>query len=378
MEIKNFDTKKFVLCMIFLILLIAVVFNFSKVSLFVYLFLKALSPIFMGLVIAFILNLLMVKYEKLIFKKDIAKNKEITGLKRALSIFLTFLTLFLILTLIIMLLIPELLNSLKILVDNIGNYTIEIKRFGTKVLSENNVIENMFGEFMATWLTASKAIGKWFINVSPRIFTSAMGIFGSIFNFILGMIFSVYLLYNKENMLKSCKKVIYAYTSKKKANKIIEIYNKLINTFSKFVGGQLIEAVILGTLCTLGMLALRMPYAVLIGVVIGLTSLIPMLGAYIGAIPSTFLLLMEDPVLAILFVVFLIILQQIEGNVIYPKVVGSSIGLTGFWILFAVLVGGAIGGVLGILIGVPLCSVLYYLFKENVEKKLKHKKIKIS
>lgn len=378
MEIKNFDTKKFVLCMIFLILLIAVVFNFSKVSLFVHLFLKALSPIFMGLVIAFILNLLMVKYEKLIFKKDIAKNKEITGLKRALSIFLTFLTLFLILTLIIMLLIPELLNSLKILVDNIGNYTIEIKRFGTKVLSENNVIENMFGEFMATWLTASKAIGKWFINVSPRIFTSAMGIFGSIFNFILGMIFSVYLLYNKENMLKSCKKVIYAYTSKKKANKIIEIYNKLINTFSKFVGGQLIEAVILGTLCTLGMLALRMPYAVLIGVVIGLTSLIPMLGAYIGAIPSTFLLLMEDPVLAILFVVFLIILQQIEGNVIYPKVVGSSIGLTGFWILFAVLVGGAIGGVLGILIGVPLCSVLYYLFKENVEKKLKHKKIKIS
>lgn len=378
MEIKNFDTKKFVLCMIFLILLIAVVFNFSKVSLFVYLFLKALSPIFMGLVIAFILNLLMVKYEKLIFKKDIAKNKEITGLKRTLSIFLTFLTLFLILTLIIMLLIPELLNSLKILVDNIGNYTIEIKRFGTKVLSENNVIENMFGEFMATWLTASKAIGKWFINVSPRIFTSAMGIFGSIFNFILGMIFSVYLLYNKENMLKSCKKVIYAYTSKKKANKIIEIYNKLINTFSKFVGGQLIEAVILGTLCTLGMLALRMPYAVLIGVVIGLTSLIPMLGAYIGAIPSTFLLLMEDPVLAILFVVFLIILQQIEGNVIYPKVVGSSIGLTGFWILFAVLVGGAIGGVLGILIGVPLCSVLYYLFKENVEKKLKHKKIKIS
>lgn len=378
MEIKNFDTKKFVLCMIFLILLIAVVFNFSKVSLFVYLFLKALSPIFMGLVIAFILNLLMVKYEKLIFKKDIAKNKEITGLKRALSIFLTFLTLFLILTLIIMLLIPELLNSLKILVDNIGNYTIEIKRFGTKVLSENNVIENMFGEFMATWLTASKAIGKWFINVSPRIFTSAMGIFGSIFNFILGMIFSVYLLYNKENMLKSCKKVIYAYTSKKKANKIIEIYNKLINTFSKFVGGQLIEAVILGTLCTLGMLALRMPYAVLIGVVIGLTSLIPMLGAYIGAIPSTFLLLMEDPVLAILFVVFLIILQQIEGNVIYPKVVGSSIGLTGFWILFAVLVGGAIGGVLGILIAVPLCSVLYYLFKENVEKKLKHKKIKIS
>lgn len=378
MEIKNFDTKKFVLCMIFLILLIAVVFNFSKVSLFVYLFLKALSPIFMGLVIAFILNLLMVKYEKLIFKKDIAKNKEITGLKRALSIFLTFLTLFLILTLIIMLLIPELLNSLKILVDNIGNYTIEIKRFGTKVLSENNVIENMFGEFMATWLTASKAIGKWFINVSPRIFTSAMGIFGSIFNFILGMIFSVYLLYNKENMLKSCKKVIYAYTSKKKANKIIEIYNKLINTFSKFVGGQLIEAVILGTLCTLGMLALRMPYAVLIGVVIGLTSLIPVLGAYIGAIPSTFLLLMEDPVLAILFVVFLIILQQIEGNVIYPKVVGSSIGLTGFWILFAVLVGGAIGGVLGILIGVPLCSVLYYLFKENVEKKLKHKKIKIS
>lgn len=378
MTLRELDFKKLILLLTFFVFLVATVFNIGEVFKFIKIVLNVLTPIIMGFVLAFLFNLLMVKYENLIFKKQIKKGEDITGLKRIISISLTLLTVFIILTLITVLLVPELFNSLKLLVDNIGNYTEEIKKFGQKLMLENNIFENMYEEFMNSWMIASKAIGKWFIDISPSIFTSVMSLFGSIFNFVLGIVFAIYLLYQKERILMNTKKTLYAFAKKSRADKICEVSSLTLKTFKNFVGGQLTEAVILGTLCAIGMLALGMPYAVLIGVVVGLTSLIPMFGAYLGAIPSAFLLLMEDPILAIIFIVFLIILQQIEGNFIYPKVVGASVGLTGFWILLAVVIGGALGGVMGILVGVPLCSVLYYLLKEEVEKRLKKKKIKIS
>lgn len=272
-----------------------------------------------------------------------------------------------------MLLIPELFSSMKVLIDNIGNYTEEIKAFGQKVIEENNIFESAYKEFMSTWMDTSKSLGQWFVGASSNILTTTISIFGSIFNFVLGIVFSIYLLYQKEPILLNVKKTLYAYLPKKKADKISSISNITIKTFTNFVSGQVTEAIILGTLCTLGMLLLKMPYAILIGVVVGVTSLIPIFGAYLGAIPSAFLLLMEDPILAIIFIVFLIILQQIEGNIIYPKVVGKSVGLTGFWILLAVVIGSSLAGVAGVLIGVPLCSVIYYLLRDDVNKRIKQK-----
>lgn len=378
MNIKELDVKKAIIYSSIFVIIVALIFNINHVISFIGTVIGILTPIIMGVVLAFLFNILMVKYERLLFKKDIKKGVKIGGLKRALSIFLTLLTVILILTLIIMLLLPELFNSIKLLIDNIGNYTEELTKFGQNVVSQNELFKNGYEEFMTSWKSISERLGNWFIEASPSILNGAISLFGSIFNFILGIVFAIYLLYQKEKALLNVKKTLYAFVKKTHADKICEVSKLTLKTFTNFVGGQITEAVILGTLCTLGMLALGMPYAVLIGVVVGVTSLIPMFGAYLGAIPSAFLLLMEDPILAVIFIVFLIILQQFEGNIIYPKVVGASVGLTGFWILLAVVVGGAIGGVMGILIGVPLCSVLYYLLRDEVNKRLKKKRIKVS
>lgn len=378
MNIKELDVKKAIIYSSIFVIIVALIFNINHVISFIGTVIGILTPIIMGVVLAFLFNILMVKYERLLFKKDIKKGVKIGGLKRALSIFLTLLTVILILTLIIMLLLPELFNSIKLLIDNIGNYTEELTKFGQNVVSQNELFKNGYEEFMTSWKSISERLGNWFIEASPSILNGAISLFGSIFNFILGIVFAIYLLYQKEKVLLNVKKTLYAFVKKTHADKICEVSKLTLKTFTNFVGGQITEAVILGTLCTLGMLALGMPYAVLIGVVVGVTSLIPMFGAYLGAIPSAFLLLMEDPILAVIFIVFLIILQQFEGNIIYPKVVGASVGLTGFWILLAVVVGGAIGGVMGILIGVPLCSVLYYLLRDEVNKRLKKKRIKVS
>lgn len=378
MNLKEIDFKKAVLFAVIIILVIALVFNISSLLSCINTILGILTPIIMGIVIAFLFNILMVKYEKLIFKKDIKQGKQITGLKRALSIFLTILTVLLVLAFVFILLIPELFNSIKMLIDNIGNYTEELTNFGKEIATQNELFLNAYNEFVSSWVGISERLGNWFIKMSPSIFSGIIGIFGSIVNFILGIVFAIYLLYQKERTLLNLKKTLYAFVKKTHADKICDISKKTLKTFTNFVSGQLTEAIILGTLCTLGMFALGMPYAVLIGVVVGITSLIPMFGAYLGAIPSAFLLLMEDPILAVIFVIFLIILQQFEGNVIYPKVVGASVGLTGFWILLAVVIGSAIGGVMGILVGVPLCSVIYYLLRDEVNKRLKRKKIKIN
>lgn len=377
MNLKELNYKKITLLLTYLTILIAVIFNIQHVLEFIKSLFTIISPVIMGIVLAFLFNILMVKYEKLFFKKDLKNEKPITGLKRIASISATLLTVFIILALIFMLLIPELFSSMKVLIDNIGNYTEEIKAFGQKVIEENNIFESAYKEFMSTWMDTSKSLGQWFVGASSNILTTTISIFGSIFNFVLGIVFSIYLLYQKEPILLNVKKTLYAYLPKKKADKISSISNITIKTFTNFVSGQVTEAIILGTLCTLGMLLLKMPYAILIGVVVGVTSLIPIFGAYLGAIPSAFLLLMEDPILAIIFIVFLIILQQIEGNIIYPKVVGKSVGLTGFWILLAVVIGSSLAGVAGVLIGVPLCSVIYYLLRDDVNKRIKQKKLKI-
>ncbi len=377
MKLKDLDYKKILLLITYTIVLIAVIFNIKEIFGVFNKFIYILSPIITGIVLAFLFNILMKKYEKIMYKKDIKENKEISGKKRVLSITLTLVTVGVILIVISILLIPELINSAKVLVNNFGFYSEELKKLSVNMMDKNEMFQAIVKEVLNAWFNFSQNITKWIFSIAPKLLDSTVSIFGSIVNFVLGIIFSVYLLYSKERILRDTKKTLYAYVKKQKADKICDISSLTVKTFNNFVGGQLIEAVILGTLCSLGMFLLDMPYAILIGVVIGATSLIPIFGAYIGAIPSAFLLLMEDPVLALIFLVFLVILQQFEGNVIYPKVVGKSVGLTGFWILLAVVLGASLAGIAGVLIGVPLCAIVYILLKEEVDKRLKNKKIKI-
>lgn len=377
MNIKDMNYKKLMWLVTYIILLIAILFNLKEVLGVINKIFLILSPIIIGIVLAFLFNILMKRYEKLMYRKNIKEGKQISGKKRVLSITLTLITVGLILSLISALLIPELIDSGKVLINNLSFYSQQIKDFANNLMDKNEILSSTIKEIFASWLSISENITKWLLSMAPKIVNATTSIFGSILNFVLGIVFSVYLLYSKERILRNTKKTLYAYVKKDKANKICDISSLTVKTFNNFVGGQLTEALILGTLCSIGMFLLDMPYAILIGVVIGVTSLIPIFGAYLGAIPSAFLLLMEDPVLALIFIVFLIILQQFEGNVIYPKVVGKSVGLTGFWILLAVVVGASVAGITGVLIGVPLVAIIYALTKEEVEKRLKKKKVKI-
>ena len=186
---------------------------------------------------------------------------------------------------------------------------------------------------------------------------------------VLAVVFSVYMLSGRERLLHQCRKVLYAYLPERWAVRVHSVAKLSAVTFTNFVSGQLLEACILGGLCAAGMLFIQADYAPLIGVIVGISALIPVAGAYIGAGVSAFLLMMVSPVRALIFLVFLLVLQQIEGNVIYPRVVGTSIGLPGLWVLTAVTVGGGLFGLLGIMLSVPLCSVLYALLRQDVARR---------
>ena len=203
----------------------------------------------------------------------------------------------------------------------------------------------------------------------------AAGLIGGVFNFIVGFAFSTYMLLQKETLCQNAKKILFAFLDRGKAEVLISVGKLSNEMFAKFVSGQLTEAVIIGILCFLGMSLFSIPYAPLIATIVSVTALVPIFGAFIGTAFGAFLLLMVRPITAVWFVLFIIVLQQIEGNFIYPKVVGGSIGLPGIWVLFAVTLGGNLFGVMGMLLGVPISAVLYTLLRQSVFRRLKEKKI---
>ena len=368
---KEITRKNILIIITYTIILIFLLINFPQLFAILNKIIKALNPLFWGVFFAFIINLLMKKYEKLFYK-----SKEINGVKRAITLTLSILTILIVIAFIVALLIPELMKSTTLLVNNISVYSNKIINFGNDIIVNYN-LNSLYAGLIEKWTNISQNIGQYFIKILPNLFSGTISFFNSLINMSIGLVFAIYILFSKEKLLIDIKKIIRVFSNDKIYKKILKV-SKIINkSFSSFIGGQLIEAIILGTLCTIGMVILRMPYAILIGVVIGLTSLIPIFGAYIGAIPSAFILFMEDPILAVLFLIYLIILQQFESNVIYPRVVGKSIGLSGLFILLAVVLGASLGGIVGVLIGVPLFSVLYTLLQEYVNNKMKEKKLEI-
>ncbi|MBM6860610.1 AI-2E family transporter, partial [Clostridium saudiense] len=205
-----------------------------------------------------------------------------------------------------------------------------------------------------------------------------VGFTSGLVNFILSLIFSIYMLLNKERLQLGMKKVLYAFSKKNFADKVMYLGKIANESFSSYIGGQFIEAIIIGVLCFIGMLVLRMPYALLISVLVAVTALIPIFGAFIGTIPSAFIILIIDPMKALWFIIFIIVLQQIEGNLIYPKVVGSSVGLPPIWVMLAMLIGGNTFGLLGMLLGIPTFSVIYKVSREYINKRLNNKNIVVN
>lgn len=365
------DLKKWLILILVAIIGFWAINNFNTVGIVFGRFFNIVFPFVLGACLAFIFNIPMTFFEKKLLKNKKIKNKKLI---RILSIIFAAVVILLVFILIIGLIVPELVNIVNLLIDNIPYYIEEITNLiennADKFPDLNNVIQNINIDI--------ESIRNEIIDQIPTILTSSISLISSIINgittFFIAIVFAVYILIDKEKLAKQAKKIIYAYLSKEKNDKIINIGNTVNITFKRFFTVQCLEATILGTLCCIGMLILRIPYALQIGILVGVTALIPIVGAFIGTIIGAVLILSIEPIKVVAFVIFVLILQQIEGNFIYPKVVGKSIGLPGMWVLVAVTVGGAIGGILGMLLGVPIATIIYTLLKTDVNKKLKQKK----
>jgi len=319
-----------------------------------------ISPFVLGSALAFILNIPMTFFETKLSKIKDKKGKRLIkeNLNKIISLSLAIIVIVLIFSLIIKLIVPELINIIVLLIEKMPYYMEEISKFAndsTKDLPDiNTIIQNMDIDL--------EQIKSQMLSTVTSVLTSSItfiiNIVSGVVNFVIALIFAVYILMGKKKLKEQAKKLLYAYT--KKADKIIEIARISRETFRKFITGQVLEATILGTLCILGMLILRIPYAVPIGVLVGVTALIPVVGAFLGAVVGGILIVSASPVKVITFIIFIIVLQQVEGNLIYPKVMGNSVGMPGIWVLVAVTIGGSLFGILGMLIRTSNCINFIY------------------
>lgn len=371
---KDKTRKDIIIIISYIALVIFALVNFSKIFAFLGKVISIFSPFLLGIILAFVLNVLNNFIEKKIFGK-IKPSKIWNKVKRPLCITLSLILVFLTIFFVMNLLIPQLKNSASLFTDTLPAYKEDIigilNKFDVDESTVNKVGEYLdnFGKVITDYI---KGNSKDVITVTTEVATSVVNI---ISKGIITLVFAIYMIAQKETLSRQINKVMKAYLKPKTINKINTVGTLANKTFSNFVTGQCLEALIFGSLVFVGMLIFRFPYASTIGVLLGFTALIPIFGAFIGTAIGFILIMMVSPVKAILFVVFIIVLQQIEGNLIYPRVVGKSIGLPGMWVLLSVTVGGSIGGILGMLIATPLCSLLYALFTKMVNDRLKSNKI---
>ena len=363
---KDKTRKDIIIIISYIALVIFALVNFSKILAFLGKVISIFSPFLLGIILAFVLNVLNNFIEKKIFGK-IKPSKIWNKIKRPLCITLSLILVFLTIFFVMNLLIPQLKNSASLFTDTLPAYKEDIIGILNKFDVDESTV-NKVGEYLDNIKGNSKDV----ITVTTEVATSVVNI---ISKGIITLVFAIYMIAQKETLSRQINKVMKAYLKPKTINKINTVGTLANKTFSNFVTGQCLEALIFGSLVFVGMLIFRFPYASTIGVLLGFTALIPIFGAFIGTAIGFILIMMVSPVKAILFVVFIIVLQQIEGNLIYPRVVGKSIGLPGMLVLLSVTVGGSIGGILGMLIATPLCSLLYALFTKMVNDRLKSNKI---
>ena len=376
---KNFIGEKFKEywgLVTYTIILGYVIFNFNNIIYGGKNLLGIISPFIVGIAIAFVLNLVMRIFEEKVFSfLDSKKNLRYSSLKRPLSVASTFITVFAVIIGLVVFIIPQLIDSVSTLTDTVPSYVKSFEELISQYVSGTEILNTIWNNFLSAWREILQFTGQIVISSLSGVVNITVGFTSGVVNFILSLIFSIYMLLSKEKLQLGIKKIIYAVTKKNFADKIMYLGKISNESFSSYIGGQFIEAIIIGVLCFIGMIILRMPYALLISVLVAVTALIPIFGAFIGTIPSAFIILIIDPMKAIWFIVFIIVLQQIEGNLIYPRVVGSSVGLPPILVMLAMLIGGNTFGLLGMLLGIPTFSVIYKVSRELINKRLNNKNI---
>lgn len=374
MNLNKKNTRKILGIITFAILLFAAVMHLEAVRDGLLAILGIFMPFLLGGTLAFIFNVILRMFEEKIFGRLTRKNGAIwRKIKRVVCITLTILLVLGIIVMLLVLIIPELKRSIIMLAEQLPSYMNSLNRELISLTDQLGINNEALKNLEIDWKMVGEKIEEFFLDSDSDLLNTTLGITSGIlsgaYNIVIGLVFAIYVLASKERLGGQIKRAFYAMFKRRRADKFFSVMSLSSDVFSKFVTGQFTESIILGVLCYIGMLVLSMPYALSISVLVAATSLIPVFGAFIGNLVGALLILMVDPTKALWFVIYLVILQQIESNIIYPRVVGKSVGLPGIWVFAAVTLGGSISGVFGMIFAVPLSSVCYVLFRDFVDKR---------
>lgn len=346
---------------------------------------SSLSPIIIGLVLAYLLrpglNALERRFlrpwAKKLFKDD---EKKVFAFARAIGIIIMIIFLLIVLAGMATLVLPQLYQSVEKLITSVDHYIEVVVQWADKYLSENPEMESSMSniisqvlKYLADWLQGSvlTRIDTIIVSVTSGLRSVIM----ALFNFFIGIIVSVYVLYSKEKFCAQAKKVSFCFMRPKRANGILEAFRKADEMFAGFFIGKILDSAIIGILCGIFTTAVNMPYAALVSVVVGVTNVVPFFGPYFGAIPCAFIILLESPMMCLVFIIFCIVLQTFDGHILGPKILGSKTNLSSFWVVFAILLSGGLFGFVGMVCGVPVFAVIYYFFQRAVRRRLAEKEL---
>ncbi len=377
MNLNSQNVKKIIFIIFCAALLFAGFLNITVVFSLIRKIISFFTPVIAALCIAFVLNVLMMPIENKLFAfLDNSKKGFVKKLKRPLSLVVTYILALGILATIILVIIPDIIDTVVYLTGKMPAFIEAVYKLLGNLLDKFN-IEYALPEIKIDWSMLTNNLENLAKQYGTKILNSALGIttsvFSGVFDAFFSIVLSIYILAQKEKIGSFVKSLLTAVFPKRFTEVVMHIAEKTAESFTKFIGGQCVEALILGTLCFIGMLIFGFPNALIISLFVTITAFVPIIGATVGALIGFMLIVITDPVKAVLFVVFLIVLQQIEGNLIYPKVVGKAVGLPAVIVISSVLVGGNIGGVLGALIGVPTSAAIYTLLKEYIAYKKESK-----
>lgn len=377
MELNRDTINKIRGLILFTVITVIVGINYIKVLGLLAAAVNMAAPFILGAAIAFILNVPMRRIESSLSHVLKKSSRLLRPVSMALSILLVAGVLFLVMFVVA----PQLVRTLLGLQSSIPVFFGEVRQWLEQLFAENPQILTNMERIQIDWQQLFNDALKFLKNGAGSMldttFSAAISIVNGMSTFLIGFIFSIYILLQKENLIRQTKKLLAAFLPERTVERIVRIAALTSRTFSNFFTGQCMEAVILGSMFFIVLVVLRLPYALLIGVLIAFTALIPVFGAFIGWAVGAFLMLIISPMDALLFSVVFFTLQQIEGNMIYPHVVGNSVGLPSIWVLVAVTLGGSMMGVVGMLIFIPLCSVLYTLLRDTVNERLKRRKLSV-
>lgn len=374
----------------FTILLFFGLFQFGALRNTLNLVIKSIQSVVIGLVIAYLINPAMVFFEKLflrIFCRDRLPSARMKKAARGVAVALSLLFLLAVVIILIFMLVPQLIESITTLINQVPGQTQNIINFFNEILdshstwaAENEELSDTVNSYL---ISISDYVVNWLKDnllgsVNQVITTVTSGVIivvKFLFNLIVGLIVSIYVLCSKERLLGSGKKIIYALRKREAGDEIVATLQHINEIFSGFISGKILDSLIIGILCFIGVSILNMPYQLLISVIIGVTNVIPFFGPYIGAVPTALIVLIYNPVQGLIYIVFILVLQQFDGNILGPKILGDSTGLSSFWVIFAILLGGGMLGVPGMILGVPTFASIYYLIKKYMERRLEKKNL---